>query len=65
MSQGDWDALNEEQRRAINAWRLRISKVLTEETKKFYQEHPEIRLTWCFTSEPLLCVKHPVIYEEC
>ena len=64
MSQADWALLSKEQRMAVAAWRDRISKLLIAETESFEQEHPELRLNYRFTSEPLLREKHPVVYEE-
>lgn len=69
MSQNsDWEKLNAEQQNAVNAWRDRVSRHLTRylsvEVEVFYHEHPELRLTWSFTSEPLIRADNPVILQE-
>lgn len=67
MSQGDWEKLSTEQQNDVNTWRDRVSKHLTKyleaEAEAFYQEHPELRLTWSFISEPLICADNPIIYQ--
>lgn len=63
MSETDWDRLTTEQQNAVNAWRDRVGKMIASEGEAFEALHPELRLTWNFTSEPLLRSEHPVIYE--
>ena len=64
----DWEKLSPEQQIAVNAWRERVSRHLTRylsaEAEVLYVEHPELRLTWSFTSEPLIRSDHPVVIEE-
>jgi hypothetical protein len=64
----DWEKLSPEQQTAVNAWRERtgrhLTRYLSAEAEVLYVEHPELRLTWNFTSEPLIRADHPVILEE-
>jgi hypothetical protein len=64
MSQGDWEKLNKEQQNDVNVWRSHISEMLIVETEAFYQQHPELRLVWSFTSEPLIRADNPVVFKE-
>lgn len=64
MSQGDWEKLTTEQQEAVNAWRERTSQMVLAYVRQFEQDYPDLRLTYSFTSEPLIRADHPVIFEE-
>lgn len=61
---GDWELLTKEQQDDVNAFRERISQHLIAETEAFYKQHPELRLTWGFTSDALVRELHPVVMVE-
>jgi len=64
MSKGDFDKLTTEQQRAVNAWRRRVGQMIITEGEAFEMQYPELRLTWNFTSEPLIRMDHPIILKE-
>ena len=65
MSQNsDWDWLSEDQQKAVNIWREHAGNLLLAAAKDFECAYPDLRLTYNFTSEPLIRADHPVILEE-
>lgn len=65
MSQNsDWEKLNIDQQESVNAWRARVWVLIDSEREAFEGDHPELRMNYSFTTEPLIRVNHPVILEE-
>lgn len=60
----DWEKLNPEQQRAVDAWRERVSQFILAYVRQFERDYPDVRLTYNFTSEPLLRANHPATLEE-
>lgn len=64
MSKGDWNRLIAKQQNAVDTWRERVSKMINDEAKTFEREHPELRIIYNFSSEPLIRADNPVIFQE-
>lgn len=65
MSQNsDWEKLSAHQQMAVNAWRERVSQFILAYVRQFERDYPDLRLTYNFTSEPLIRADHPVTLEE-
>lgn len=65
MSQNsDWEKLSTEQQNAVNEWRKRTSDSIVNKAFAFEREHPELRLIYNFTSEPLIRADHPIIIKK-
>lgn len=65
MSQNsDWEKLSPEQQLAVNTWREHAGNLLLAAAKDFECAYPNLRLTYNFTSEPLIRADHPAIFEE-
>lgn len=54
MSTGDWEKFTKEQQQDIDALRKRIGDHAVLESEAFYQQHPELKLTWQFTLDGLI-----------
>lgn len=50
----DWHKLNVEQQYDVDQLRRQIADYLIEQTKAFYVQHPELRLTWSTTLDALI-----------
>lgn len=50
--------LDVSQLEAFEKWRERVVQYIIEETEAFYIEHPELQLTWSFSSDPLIRGRH-------
>jgi uncharacterized membrane protein len=61
---GDWEDLSEAQQNDVKAVRDRISQALIAETEAFYKQHPELRLAWSFTCNPLLSGRQDLLHKE-
>jgi hypothetical protein len=59
---GDWEELTKEQQEALDAFRKSIGDVLSINTEAFEKAHPDLRLTYSFTSDALIREKHPIVY---
>lgn len=60
----DWEKLNPAQQRAVDAWRERVGQFILAYVRQFERDNPGVRLTYNFTSEPLLRADHPTTLEE-
>ena len=60
----DWDYLNDAQKRDLDAFRKKVSDAIMEAAKVFDEAHPELRLTFSFTSDALIRERHPYIFQS-
>lgn len=64
MSQGDYEKLSKTQQMAVDAWREHMSQFLNAYVRQFERDYPDLRMTYNFTSEPLIRSEHPVVLQE-